>query len=54
MKLGGILRRLGMLPFLAGNRLHVVPALNITDEEAWYGLALIDQALTEFEVSPPS
>jgi taurine---2-oxoglutarate transaminase len=28
---------------------HVVPALNITDEEAHYGLALLDEALAEVE-----
>jgi taurine--2-oxoglutarate transaminase len=41
--------RLGLLPFVNGSRTHVVPPLNITDEEARYGLALLDEALTELE-----
>jgi taurine--2-oxoglutarate transaminase len=39
----------GLLPFVNGNRTHVVPALNITDEEARYGLALLGEALAEVE-----
>jgi taurine--2-oxoglutarate transaminase len=42
-------RRRGLLPFVNGNRTHVVPALNITDEEARYGLALLGEALGEVE-----
>ena len=42
-------RRLGLMPFVNGNRTHVVPPLNITDEEARYGLALLDEALTAVE-----
>jgi taurine--2-oxoglutarate transaminase len=42
-------RRLGLLPFINGSRTHVVPALNITDEEARYGLVLLEQALDEVE-----
>ncbi len=41
----------GLLPFVNGSRTHVVPALNITDEEARYGLALLDEALTAVENS---
>jgi len=41
--------RLGLLPFVNGSRTHVVPPLNITDEEARYGMALLDEALTELE-----
>ena len=51
----GVPRR-GLLPFVNGSRTHVVPALNITDEEARYGLALLDEALAEVEaraLSPP-
>ena len=44
-------RRLGLLPFINGSRTHVVPALNITDEEARYGLALLAEALDEVESS---
>jgi taurine--2-oxoglutarate transaminase len=39
----------GLIPFINGSRTHVVPALNITDEEARYGLALLGEALTEVE-----
>jgi taurine--2-oxoglutarate transaminase len=46
-------RRRGLMPFVNGNRTHVVPALNITDEEARYGLALLDEALTEVERQLP-
>ena len=42
-------RAVGLMPFINGNRTHVVPALTITDEEARYGLALLDEALTEVE-----
>ena len=35
----------GLLPFVNGNRTHVVPPLTITDEEARDGLALLDDAL---------
>ncbi len=41
--------RRGLLPFVNGSRTHVVPALNITDDEARYGLALLDEALAEVE-----
>ena len=43
--------RRGLLPFVNGSRTHVVPALNITDDEARYGLALLDEALGEVEAS---
>jgi taurine---2-oxoglutarate transaminase len=46
-------RRRGLLPFVNGNRTHVVPALNITDEEARYGLALLEEALAEVEAAHP-
>ncbi|PJJ57973.1 taurine--2-oxoglutarate transaminase [Mumia flava] len=36
----------GMLPFANFNRIHVVPALNITVDEAREGLAALDAALT--------
>ncbi|MET4431643.1 taurine--2-oxoglutarate transaminase [Mycolicibacterium sp. 624] len=35
----------GLLPFANFNRIHVVPALNISDEEANTGLAILDRAL---------
>ncbi|GAB3242407.1 aspartate aminotransferase family protein [Kineosporia babensis] len=37
----------GLIPFINGSRTHVVPALNITDEEARYGLGLLTEALAE-------
>src|SRR5690348_3678211 len=43
--------RRGLLPFVNGSRTHVVPALNIPDDEARYGLALLDEALGEVEAS---
>jgi taurine--2-oxoglutarate transaminase len=42
-------KKRGLLPFVNGSRTHVVPALNITDDEARYGLALLDEAITEVE-----
>ncbi|HVN11158.1 MAG TPA: aspartate aminotransferase family protein [Kineosporiaceae bacterium] len=43
--------RRGLLPFVNGSRTHVVPALNITDEEARYGLGLLEEALGEVEAT---
>jgi taurine--2-oxoglutarate transaminase len=42
-------RKRGLLPFINGSRTHVVPALNISDQEARYGLALLEEALAEVE-----
>ncbi|MBW9204378.1 aspartate aminotransferase family protein [Mumia sp. zg.B53] len=36
----------GLLPFVNYHRLHVVPALNITADEARAGLAVLDEALS--------
>jgi taurine--2-oxoglutarate transaminase len=36
----------GLVPFMADNRLHVVPPCVITAEEAQRGIAIIDQVLT--------
>ncbi len=47
--LGAACRKRGLLPFVNGSRTHVVPALNITDDEARYGIALLDEALGEVE-----
>ena len=38
-------KKLGLLPFANYNRIHVVPPLNISDEDARRGLAVIDEAL---------
>ena len=35
----------GLLPFANFNRIHVVPPLNISDEDARTGLAILDEAL---------
>ncbi|UPO77452.1 aspartate aminotransferase family protein [Arthrobacter sp. Helios] len=35
----------GLLPFANFNRIHVVPPLNVTDEEARTGLAILDEVL---------
>ena len=37
----------GLLPFVADNRVHVVPPCVVTPDEARQGLALLDDALTE-------
>jgi taurine---2-oxoglutarate transaminase len=44
--LKGELMKRGLLPFVADNRLHVVPPCVVTPEEARRGLAIIDEALT--------
>ena len=35
----------GLLPLIMGNRLHVAPPLNVTDDDAAGGLAILDEAL---------
>ncbi|TNM42021.1 aspartate aminotransferase family protein [Nocardioides albidus] len=42
----GCMRR-GLIPFANFNRIHVVPPLTITAEEAKEGLAILDEALAE-------
>jgi taurine--2-oxoglutarate transaminase len=39
--------RRGLLPFVNFNRLHVVPPLTISAQEAQTGLDILDEALTE-------
>ena len=36
----------GLLPFANFNRIHAVPACNVTDDEVREGLAILDAALT--------
>ena len=36
-----------LVPFMADNRLHVVPPCVVTEDEARRGLAIIDQVLSE-------
>ncbi|MBU8865757.1 aspartate aminotransferase family protein [Paenarthrobacter aromaticivorans] len=43
------LLRLGLLPFIADNRIHVVPPAVVTPEEVVTALAIYDQALTAVE-----
>ena len=42
---GAVTVSLGLLPFIAENRIHVVPPAVITGEEAERGLAIIDACL---------
>ncbi len=44
-KLIGECRKRGLMPFVNGSRTHVVPPLNIPDEEARYGMAVLREAL---------
>jgi taurine---2-oxoglutarate transaminase len=37
----------GLLPLVLGNRVHVAPPLNVNDEDAATGLAILDDALTK-------
>ncbi|MFI2752799.1 aspartate aminotransferase family protein [Cellulomonas sp. P22] len=45
IKAGALAR--GLLPFVADNRVHVVPPCVVTPDEAAEGLALLDEVLTE-------
>jgi len=45
VELGAEMRRLGALPFMNFNRLHVVPPCNTSVAEAREGLAIVDEAL---------
>ena len=36
-----------LLPLVLGNRIHVAPPLNVTDDDAATGLAILDEALAE-------
>jgi taurine--2-oxoglutarate transaminase len=48
-RLAAACRKRGLMPFINGSRTHVVPAVNITHEEARYGLALLEESLAEVE-----
>ena len=43
-ELGTECKKLGLMPFINMNRLHVVPPCNITQSDAEKGLAILDQA----------
>ena len=42
-------KKRGLLPFITGNRVHMVPPLNISETEAKEGIALLDDALAEVD-----
>ncbi|MGH3345676.1 MAG: aspartate aminotransferase family protein [Nocardioides sp.] len=42
--------RRGLIPLVLGNRIHVAPPLNVTDDDAAAGLAILDEALNETDV----
>jgi taurine--2-oxoglutarate transaminase len=44
-RLAGFCKQHGVWPFIAANRIHVVPACNIAIEDAYAGLEVIDAAL---------
>ena len=39
----------GLLPFVADNRIHVVPPCVVTADEVARAVAIYDEVLTEFE-----
>jgi taurine--2-oxoglutarate transaminase len=39
----------GLIPLVLGNRVHVAPPLNVTDDDAAAGLAILDSALAEVD-----
>jgi taurine--2-oxoglutarate transaminase len=41
----------GMVPFINGNRLHVVPPCTISGTEAKEGVAILDEALSVADAS---
>jgi len=45
MRFAAECRRLGVWPLVMGNRLHVVPPLNIEEGTLREALALVDEAL---------
>ena len=42
-------KKRGLLPFVAGNRVHMVPPCNISETEAKEGLAILDEALSTID-----
>lgn len=37
----------GLVPLVLGNRIHVAPPLNVSDDDAETGLAILDEVLAE-------
>lgn len=48
-RLAGSLKDRGLWPFIAGNRIHVVPPCNISVEDAHAGLTIIDEVLASLD-----
>jgi taurine--2-oxoglutarate transaminase len=44
VELAGECKKMGLMPFINMNRLHVVPPCNITQSDAQIGLDILDQA----------
>lgn len=42
-------RKRGLLPFVTGNRIHMVPPCNVSEADAKEGLAILDEALAEVD-----
>ncbi|MBU6279619.1 MAG: aspartate aminotransferase family protein [Actinomycetales bacterium] len=42
-------KKRGLLPFVAGNRVHMVPPCNISETEAKEGIAILDDALSTID-----
>ncbi|MGO1885703.1 MAG: aspartate aminotransferase family protein [Citricoccus sp.] len=53
-KLAGECKKLGLLPFVSENRLHIAPPLNTPDEVLHEGLDILDQALEVADVHAAS
>ena len=48
-ELNGECKKRGLLPFVAGNRVHMVPPCNVTETEAKEGIAILDEALSTID-----
>ncbi len=42
-------KRRGLLPFVTGNRVHMVPPCNVSETEAKEGIAILDEALSTID-----
>ena len=45
-ELGAECKKLGLMPFINMNRLHVVPPCNVSESDANKGLDILDQAIS--------
>jgi len=48
-ELNGECKKRGLLPFVTGNRVHMVPPCNVTETEAKEGIAILDEALSTID-----